>query len=1080
MIIPRSPLAHFVQRLVFGFDLGTGSIGWAVRRGDHFLDVGVLICPEETAKLDSRRNLRRQRRTLRSKKYRRQWFARELAARLGLRLVERHDPRRDRHELLPLPESAWVQNPRGGWVPGPGFDSLRDPVALRVAAAAGQPLRPEELFTALTHLFRRRGYLAEVPWGKGDFEGREAEARKKEEGEIRSRMSALRQEMEHEGCKLPCQLLARRASRGLPQRREVWPRELVEGEFRAIVAAQAARYPLLGEKADWLLYGDTRKVKGHHVYFKRSGARNPGVLGLKWPRFDNRDPALDALRPLDGHGRPRHVVRKNKQAFQQAQWELAVMNFRVIDRNTGALVAPDPQAQARLREIWESSRRRKKSKTSATVEAPGRVKITLRLLQKWEKEFASRYKLVEGQQPLTPQTGAGRARYASSTLKMIREQLERGVRFDPPQPLLRRPDESPQRALERYLADIKHPLVRHRLVLFSRLLEKLVRQHGKPDLIVLEAVRSLALSEKNKRELQKRIKENRDERESIRQELAGRGASTSRNAILRYRLWKETQSTCPFCGDKISQEQLLNGEADIEHLVPRSVVDCNEFYNLTIGHVRCNRELKGDRTPFQAFGHTEKWPQLRDNAEKCFKGRKLEIFLSDKAEELIGQKADIQHTAYIARVVRHVALIQLGWTGEDGRDPTIVKGNRPSSSFQVTNGPLTSRLRQAWGLNQILHPLPEGKRWDDLTDAEREQLQQKNRGDLRHHALDAMVIACTLPWLAHRTVGATDPETGEHGWWKVDERTRRSLAFNPVFPREGAMREVCKAWMGRVVVQHHVSRSPHQVAYATTIYGKKAPDTYVAREVFTTLTPKNLKDIWPPKFSAYCQAAWARYEEEKAADLDAELKRTKGCIPGSFTSRLCFAHFQHWREATRRSGSTEFQWPETVKIPIRSVKLISVKDDTAVRPFSPGTPGYVKRTGFKEVRIHLSADGKSFVPVFVPFWKGDAVPPEKPILAGSKPVAIIRRGMLVETKKPSSAGWPAGKYRVLVTGQERIKLLPCHVANTEDAMVAFNMPKKALQLTWPDFIRCIGHELPHPPSAQSKPSGAGEAGPASR
>ncbi len=94
------------------------------------------------------------------------------------------------------------------------------------------------------------------------------------------------------------------------------------------------------------------------------------------------------------------------------------------------------------------------------------------------------------------------------------------------------------------------------------------------------------------------------------------------------------QSTCPFCGDKITQEQLLNGEADIEHLVPRSVVDCNEFFNLTVGHLRCNREIKGDRTPFQAFAHTGLWPQLRDNAEKCFKGRKLEIFLSDKAEEL--------------------------------------------------------------------------------------------------------------------------------------------------------------------------------------------------------------------------------------------------------------------------------------------------------------------------------------------------------------------------------------------------------------------------------------------------------------
>ena len=255
--------------------------------------------------------------------------------------------------------------------------------------------------------------------------------------------------------------------------------------------------------------------------------------------------------------------------------------------------------------------------------------------------------------------------------------------------------------------------MRHRLVLFRHLLDKLVKRFGQPDLIILEAVRSLALSEKNKRELQNRIKANRDERASIREELASRNASTSRKALLRYRLWKEAQCTCPFCGEKITQEDLLGGGADIEHLVPRTVVDCNEYYNLTIGHIRCNRDIKGDRTPYQAFGQTKLWPRLRDNAEKCFKGRKLEIFLSDKAEELIEQKADLQHTAYIARVIRHVALIQLGWLGEDGRDPTPEKQN-PALRFQVTNGQLTSRLRQAWGLNHLLHPLPHGALFHEL------------------------------------------------------------------------------------------------------------------------------------------------------------------------------------------------------------------------------------------------------------------------------------------------------------------------------------------------------------------------------
>ena len=42
-----TPLQRFTNGLVFGFDLGTASIGFAVRKGDQFLDVGVLLCPED-------------------------------------------------------------------------------------------------------------------------------------------------------------------------------------------------------------------------------------------------------------------------------------------------------------------------------------------------------------------------------------------------------------------------------------------------------------------------------------------------------------------------------------------------------------------------------------------------------------------------------------------------------------------------------------------------------------------------------------------------------------------------------------------------------------------------------------------------------------------------------------------------------------------------------------------------------------------------------------------------------------------------------------------------------------------------
>lgn len=1017
----------FLNGLVFGFDVGTGSIGYAVRRGSTFLDVGVLICPADTNDLAGRRGLRRQRRTLRSKKYRRQWFAKELV-KLG----------------LPKPQKA-----------------LDDPITLRLAALNGKKLTPEELHAALTHLFKRRGY-SKVPWANVEKAAKDTAKPKKDddEGVIIEQVKEMKAKL---GGKHPCELLAElRAEAGKSPVKEwarkiYWPREVLEAEFRAIAEAQKKNFLQLAEKTDWLLYGNSQSKRKneetYHVFFKTTEAQNPGVMGLRWPRFDNRGPALDSLQPVDNQGRPQHVVRKNKEAFGKAQWELALMNFRVLDFKTRQKRDPRtdfPIFIENIRNEWNK-----------------KGKVTEARLKKLAEPFKETFLLIEDQKPLTPETGTGRARYSSPTLELIRKEIGEGRRIDPPQPVLRRSGENTEQALNRYLADIKHPLVRHRLALFRGILTRLVRDHGQPDMIVLEAVRSLALSPKAKNELNKRNEQFRKERELARGDLAVLGKSTSRKAITRYRLWKEAQSDCPFCGEKITQEQIHSGLADIEHLVPRSIVDCNELYNLTVAHLKCNRELKKERTPFAAFGNTPEWNRLKANAERCFKGRKLEIFLSPEAEQLIEQKSDLQHTAYIARVIRHISLIQLGWLSNEGRDPTPEKQN-PALSFQVTNGQLTSRLRKAWGLNQILHPLPPGVKWTDLSEAEQNQMTEKNRGDLRHHSLDAMVIACTLPWLAHRTHGAKD-SFGRHGWWTQDEK-QRSKAANPIFPKEGEMHEVAKNEIEKVVVKHHVSRSNHGQSYATTLYAKKAKDTYVAREVFTSLTPKNLGSIWPETFASYCEAAWRRYSDE-SVDLAGELKKTKGNVPESFTRKLCFSHFQKWRQ----DDCPEFCWPKEVKIPIRNVRLISVKDDTAVVPFSPGTHAYVKRTGFKEVQVFLAEDEKSFVPVFVPYWKGDKLISEKPIKQNAKPVATIRRGQTVETKKALSAGSPPGKYRVITTMQKQVKLVPAHLQDNSETLVAFGMKSFGANPPWPDFIRALDYELPHPPSVKPQPPGAAEA-----
>jgi len=853
---------NFLTGLVFGFDVGTGSIGYAVREGSDFKDVGVLICPEDTSKLDKRRGSRSQRRRLRNRSRVRDWLAKQLEEKFEL-------------------SSPWIKTDNGQIILKPGLNYARisNPVLLRCEALEGRLEKPEELHAAIVHLWKRRG-KTEVPWKQGEVK-QETPDQKKEKLQIAAKLDALAKEMAagdgtSEAFEHPCQLLLHRQKFGIKQRDEVWPRDEfqnpsfnLKNEFLAIIKMAAGlknetggqRFPKFSEvNADWILYGDSHKVvnKGQerHVYFKTTECENPGVLGLRWPRFDNRNPGLDLLKPLDELDRPLHVVRRSKQVFRETQFEQALFNFRVIDKASGKKVLPDIASLNRLRQIYELAKRKSKSDD---------LKISESVIKNWAKEFADKYELIEDQSDLVSRAGDGRAKFCSATLREIKQVLEKlsaGQTVDAIQPLLRMPNESKEQAMARFLGDIRHGLVRHRLNLFLRLLHRFIKVHGKPDFIVVEAVRSLAFSEKKKDEHKKEQKKNRADRDQVYQKLKDEENSTSKDAMLRYRLARDAGFECPFCRRSFDQSDLFNGGVDISHLYPKSLTPCKEYYNLTIAHARCNRTDMEAKIPREAFGADPLWPDIEANARKRFFGKKLELFLAqtrEDAEKLIESKAPLAATAYISKMIRRLCLIDLEWQGKDGRDPTNKEGNIPSQQFLVTNGEITARYRETWKLNEILHkPIPvfTDTEWNNLTAEEklahkeaRKKRFEKNRGDHRHHALDAMVISCTWPAYAQRVHNATK-DWEDKGWWYFDKVKSKLMSRHPLFESFEPMKSAVTEWMNRLItenrVQHHASRSNHGRAYKTSFFSRRPGTQMVPRsaawaKIFDVTKPKEQK-----------------------------------------------------------------------------------------------------------------------------------------------------------------------------------------------------------------------------------------------
>ena len=218
--LQSASITEFFKGLVFGFDLGTVGTAHAVRDKQVIAETGVLECPNETAALAGRRKLRNGRRVMDHRQDRRDWFAQSLAGVLNLEL----------HADSRLPKTAWHSVGEGLWKPT--HPQVGDPLPLRVAALAGEPVSAEQLFAALTHLVKRRG-PARPPWAdrladEKDKEDEEApDPSRISPDETKSRFEKARAESQQPAGFHPCHYLRMLRETKQRQRNHAWPQPLM-------------------------------------------------------------------------------------------------------------------------------------------------------------------------------------------------------------------------------------------------------------------------------------------------------------------------------------------------------------------------------------------------------------------------------------------------------------------------------------------------------------------------------------------------------------------------------------------------------------------------------------------------------------------------------------------------------------------------------------------------------------------------------------------------------------------------------------------------------------------------------------
>ncbi|MBF4518730.1 type II CRISPR RNA-guided endonuclease Cas9 [Flavobacterium sp. ANB] len=266
---------------------------------------------------------------------------------------------------------------------------------------------------------------------------------------------------------------------------------------------------------------------------------------------------------------------------------------------------------------------------------------------------------------------------------------------------------------------------------------------GKPDEIRVELARELKNNNEQRSEMTKAINKSTTEHEQIKKLLHNEfGISrVTRNDIIRYKLWKETDGISLYTGKAIEPSKLFSKEYDIEHIIPKSRLFDDSFSNKTI----CERQLNIDKSNKTAYSFlqeklsTEEFDQFEKRVKSFFgkisrtKQNKLLMADNEIPEGFIDRQ--LRETQYIAKKAKEILL-------------------EVSRNVTSTIGSVTDKLRDDWELVDVMKELnwnkfeklgltyiEEGKNGERLYKIK----DWTKRNDHRHHAMDAITVAFTKP-----------------------------------------------------------------------------------------------------------------------------------------------------------------------------------------------------------------------------------------------------------------------------------------------------------------------------------------------
>lgn len=248
----------------------------------------------------------------------------------------------------------------------------------------------------------------------------------------------------------------------------------------------------------------------------------------------------------------------------------------------------------------------------------------------------------------------------------------------------------------------------------------------------------------------------------------------SKADIQRYKCWLEQKYQSPYTGEMIPLAKLFTPAYEIEHVIPQSRYFDDSFSNKVICEAEVNK-LKDNQLGFE-FIKSHKGEKVtltggkvveifgieayQDFVTKHYaksRTKMQKLLMDDIPDKFIERQ--LNDSRYISSFIKGILSNIVRVKDENGN----YEQEAVSKNLISCNGNITDRLKKDWGVNDVWNRiiLPRFIRMNELTGTthftttntsgelipamplELQKGFNKKRIDHRHHAMDAIVIACT-------------------------------------------------------------------------------------------------------------------------------------------------------------------------------------------------------------------------------------------------------------------------------------------------------------------------------------------------